>query len=129
MHFWVLYKQGMVIPAFSEKMPKLHLHACNSKVLGPNYYFSSALKKPPSEFIQNRSQDPSKCLKRQIKLDKLDYSKNALQHVKNYFCFGCQWIFRRTGKQSTAYSFMLKYSKITVCVSSPFNENECCYLH
>ena len=39
----------------------------------PNYSFWSALKVPPSDFIQNMSQAPSKCLKQQIKVDKLDF--------------------------------------------------------
>ena len=30
-----------------------------------------------SEFIQNMSQAPSKCLKKRIKADELDYFKNA----------------------------------------------------
>ena len=36
--------------------------------------------------------------------------------MKNSFCFGCRWISRNTSKAKleSAYSFMLKYSKITV---------------
>jgi hypothetical protein len=44
---------------------------------GPNYFFSSALKVPPSDFIQKMSQASSKCLRQWIKVDKLDYFKNA----------------------------------------------------
>ena len=47
------------------------------KNLGQNYFFWSALKVPPSDFIQNISQAPSKYLKLQIKVDELDYFKNA----------------------------------------------------
>ena len=39
---------------------------------------SSALKVPPSDFIRNMSQAPSKCLKQWIKVDRLDYFKNEL---------------------------------------------------
>ena len=42
------------------------------KMFWPNYFFWSALKVPPSDFIQNVSQAPSKCLKKQIKVDKLE---------------------------------------------------------
>ena len=38
------------------------------KNVGPNYFFSSALKVPPSDFIQNMSQALSKCLKKWINL-------------------------------------------------------------
>ena len=31
--------------------------------------------------------------------------------MKNYFCLGCPWIYRKTWKLESAYSFMLKYSK------------------
>ena len=47
------------------------------KHFGPNYFFSSALKVTLSDFIQNMSQDPSKCLKQRKKVNKLDYIKNA----------------------------------------------------
>jgi hypothetical protein len=47
------------------------------KFLGPNYFFGSALEVPPSDFIQKMSQALSKCLKQRIKVDKLDYFKNA----------------------------------------------------
>jgi hypothetical protein len=47
------------------------------KNFGPKNFFWSALKVPPSDFIQNMSQVLSKCLKQQIKVDKLDYFKNA----------------------------------------------------
>ena len=43
------------------------------KILGPNYFFWSALKVPSRDFIQNMSQAPSKFLKQWIKVDKLDY--------------------------------------------------------
>jgi hypothetical protein len=52
------------------------MHAIQ-KFIWPNYFFTSALKVPPSDFIQNMSQAPSKCLKQWIKVDKLDYFKNA----------------------------------------------------
>ena len=45
-----------------------------------NYWltkFWSALKVPPNDFIQKMSQAPSKCLKKWIKVDRLDYFKNA----------------------------------------------------
>ena len=38
-----------------------------------DYFFGSAFKVPPNDFIQNISQAPFKCLKKQIKVDKLDY--------------------------------------------------------
>ena len=49
------------------------------KTLGPNHFFWSALKVPPSDFNQNMPQAPiaSKCLKQGIEVDKLDYFKNA----------------------------------------------------
>ena len=47
------------------------------KFFGPNYFFWSALKVPPSDFIQNMYQALSKRLKQQIKEDELDYLKNA----------------------------------------------------
>ena len=43
-----------------------------------NYWltkFWSALKVPPNDFIQKMSQAPSKCLKKWIKVDRLDFSK------------------------------------------------------
>ena len=46
-------------------------------------------------------------------MDKLDYFKNASYHLKNSSCFlgADEW----KAKLESAYSFMLKYSKITVC--------------
>ena len=61
------------------------------KFLGPNYFFWSALKVPPSDFIQNMSQVPSKCLKQWIKVDKLNYFKKQgggefkKHHKQKYF--------------------------------------------
>ena len=43
------------------------------KIFGPNYFFWSALKVPPSDFIQNMSQAPSKCFKQRIEVDKWYY--------------------------------------------------------
>ena len=66
-------------PALSEKLPKWHflpMHVIQ-KFLGPNHFFWSALKVPPCDFIQNMSQALSKCLKQWIKVDKLNYFKNA----------------------------------------------------
>ena len=43
--------------------------------------------------------------------------KNASQYMKNSFCFVCQWISRKTvctAKLESAYSLLLKCSKITV---------------
>ena len=48
------------------------------KIWGQNYFFLlSGLKVPLSDFILNMSQAPSKCFKQWIKVDKLDYFKNA----------------------------------------------------
>ena len=55
------------------------------KFFGPNYFFWSALKVPPSDFIKNMSQAPSKCLKQRIKVDKLDYFKNLYIILKILF--------------------------------------------
>ena len=68
------------------------------KNFGPNYFFWSALKVPPSDFIKNTSQAPSKCLKQRIKVDELDYLGAD------------EW----KAKFESAYSFMSKYSKKTV---------------
>ena len=47
-------------------------------------------------------------------MDKLDYYKNASYHLKNSSCFlgADEW----KAKLESAYSFMLKYPKITVCL-------------
>ena len=47
------------------------------KFEGANFFFLSALKVQTSDFIQNMSQAPSKCLKQRIKVDKLDHFKNT----------------------------------------------------
>ena len=110
------------------------IHACNSKFFGAKFFWT-ALKVPPSDFIQKLSQAPSKGLKQWIKVDRLDYFKNASYHLKNSFCFGCWWISRKTGRQlESPYSFMLKskhdlrpifnlkYSKITACTKYIYSE-------
>jgi hypothetical protein len=58
----------MAIPALSEKLPKWHFlaHVYNSNIFWAKLFLLSALKVPPSDFIQNMYQAPSKCLKRQI---------------------------------------------------------------
>ena len=61
------------------------------KFLGPNYFFWSAMKLPFPDFIQNMSQDSSKCWNKLIKVDKLDFLKTQSQHLKKYFCFTFLW--------------------------------------
>ena len=66
-----------------------------------------------SDFNQNMSHAPSKCLKQQIlKVDKLDYFKNASQHLKIWVTMSIQKDWK--AKIESAFSFMFKYSKITV---------------
>ena len=75
------------------------------KFFGPNYFFSSALKVPPIDSIQNMSQAPSICLKQQ---------KRIIAFEK-FFLFLVEGL---KAKLESAYSFMLKHSKITVCCVS-----------
>ena len=52
---------------------------------------------------------------------------NPSQELKNYFCFVCRWISRKTEMQNWkvhTYSFMLKYSKIKVCFPTRSNKAE-----
>ena len=60
--------------------------------LGPNDFIWSALKVWFSDFIQNLSQAPSKCLSKHKSEDKLDYLKNPSRDFKNYFCSRVPWI-------------------------------------
>ena len=72
----------------------------------------------------------SKCLKQWIKVDKLDYFKNASQHLKNSFVFGADDIQKHwKAKLESAYSFMLKYSKNNrvECQKDYFNALEAHY--
>ena len=70
------------------------------KNFGPNAFIWSAMKAPFSDFIQNLSQAPSKCLSNWIKVDKWDYFKNPSQELKIYFCLGFLWIPRKTERQN-----------------------------
>jgi hypothetical protein len=66
------------------------------KMLEPYYFFWSALKVPPSDSIQNMSQAPSKYLKQQIQVDKLDYFNSTW---KILFVFGTdEYLERLEGK-------------------------------
>ena len=86
------------------------------KFFGPNYFFWSALKVPPSDFIQNMSQAPSKCLRQQIDVDELDYFKTYHSILKILFWGVLMNIYKvLQAKLESANSFTLKYSKITVC--------------
>ena len=81
------------------------------KKFGPNYFVWSALKVPPSDFIQNMSQAPSKCLKQRIKVDKTHHSIWKL-----LFVLGAdEYLERLEGKIRECLFFYIKYSKITVC--------------
>ena len=88
--------------------------------LGPNDFIWSAMKVPFCDFIQNVFQAPSMCISMWIKVNKWNYLKNPSQEFKNSFCFRFLWISRKTSKNQSlakldsAYSFMLKYSKIIV---------------
>jgi hypothetical protein len=57
-------------------------HLCNSKKIWAKLFL---LKYFESYFIQNMSQAPSKSLKQWIKVDKLDYFKNA--SFEKFFLF------------------------------------------
>ena len=106
----------------SETLPKMALFKPMHEIwnfLGPNYIFWNSGKVPLSESIQNVYQAPFKCLNKWIKVDKLDYFKKWSQHFKNYFYFRFLWISRTIGSETRfSYSFMLKYSKITVWTKS-----------
>ena len=60
--------------------------------LSKNNFWNPALKVWSSDFIQNLSQAPSKCLSKHKSEDKLDYLKNPSQNFKNYFCSRVLWI-------------------------------------
>ena len=73
----------------------------------PNYFFSSALKVPPSDFIQNMFQ--GKCLEQGIKVDILDYFKNASYHLKILFVLGVnEYLERLEGKIRKCLFFYVK---------------------
>ena len=59
---------------------------------GPNDFIWSALKVWFSDFIQNLSQAPSKCLSEHKSGYKLDYLKNPSRDFKNHFCSRILWI-------------------------------------
>jgi hypothetical protein len=65
---------------------------------------------PPSDFIKNMSQAPSKGSKQRIKVDELDcFMHHSIRKI--LFVLGAdEW----KAKLESAYSFILKNSKITV---------------
>ena len=70
------------------------------KIFGPDYFFWSALKVPPSDFFQNISQVLSKRLKQWIKVDKLDFSKMHDSIWKIIFVLGANE-YRKVASSST----------------------------
>ena len=66
---------------------------------GPNYFIWSAMKVPFCDFIQNVSQAPSMCISMWIKVNRWNYLKNPSQEFKKSFCFRCQLITRKAGRQ------------------------------
>ena len=78
-----------------------------------------SLKVLPSDFIQNMCQALSKCLKQRIKVDILFFSKRIIEFEKFFLSWVQMNILKDWNtKIESAYSFMLKYSKITVCIFS-----------
>ena len=73
------------------------------KKFEPNYFFWS-------DFIQNMSQAPSKCLKQRIKVDKLDYfKKSIIEFEKNLFVLGAdEYLGRLDGKIRKCLFFYVK---------------------
>ena len=72
-----------------------------------------------NESIQNMYQAPSKCLNKWIKVDKLDYLKNDHTIWKIIIILGSnENLGRLEAKLESAYSFMLKYSRLKVWTKS-----------
>ena len=100
-------------PSLVRKIAKMAIFdpCMEFEFFGPNDFIWGAMKVPFSDFIQNVSQALSMCISMWIKVNEWNYLKNLSQELKKYFCFRFLWISR---KLESAYSFMLKYSKITV---------------
>jgi hypothetical protein len=76
------------------------------KLFGPNYFFWSVLKVPPSD-LRNVS-GSVQVLKQRIKVDKLDFFKNDHSIWKILFVLGAyEYLERHEGKIKSVYSFKL----------------------
>ena len=97
-------QKGTTIPSPSEKIPKWHFltHAYNPKNFWAKILFWKCHQVTSSKCL-------SLCLEQRIKMDKLDYFKKALKAFEKFFLF---WM--PMNILESAYSFMLKCSKITV---------------
>ena len=80
------------------------------------------MKVPFCDFTQNVSQALSMCISMWIKVNKWNYLKIPHRNPKILFVLGSYEYFERLKeKLESAYPFMLKYSKITVCMRNIYS--------
>ena len=80
------------------------------KIFGPNYFFQSDLNVPPSVFIQNMSQAPSKCLKQKDKRQSgyIRLFQKRIIAFKKFFLFWVPMNIQKDWKSKleSAYSYV-----------------------
>ena len=115
---WFLFegrtKSSMTMPALSKKLPKCHFF---NPCIKFEFFFSQIISFKWYEWLYPKYVSSSvQGQNKWIKMDELDYLQKVLTTFENYFIFRFLWTSRKTGKAKieSAYSSMLKYSKITV---------------
>ena len=114
---------GRSLIHFLDKFTWWHFQTTSKKLFGSKNFwaklllmkwFESAIKWLYPKTVSSSAQ----VLKQRIKVDKLDFFQKCIIAFEKFFLFwvpmNIQWDWK--SKLESAYSFMLKYSKITVCI-------------